>query len=384
MLQNRWLDQYARTLDPKGAATLAQARGMRAKEKQSQIMGGANAVHLNDPWGQFDDFHKVRAIEEGLEGNRYKVGTIQGGGDLNQRPLNGAGVSRQINAPTTRAAAPRATALTAPRGVTGGDDMYEFLSQRPVTAERAGVQDLVMRALRAQVAQQEAAGDVATRNANPQMAEGTPNWYNAQRQRSGLEDDLREDTMVSNARGAANAYEQYGRGHATMQATDRAVTEADIFRNPAVSAARGVAAGEAESVARRDHQRLLERGMVNALPTWMASQNRLTQTGMTADQRTVTAQIAALRAEIGNARQYGDTERVAALTPQLDAMLALEAQAPRPGVNTAAPAPGRAQGPGPRAGAGAPGATPPRPPNAPPNAYYDPNGPDGPGWYVDE
>jgi hypothetical protein len=378
MLQNRWLDQYARTLDPKGAATLAQARDMRSKEKRSQIMSGANAVHLNDAWGQFDDFHKVRQIEEGLKGNRYRVGTIQGGGDLNQRPVSGAGVSRQINAPTTRSA-PRPAAAAAPRQVAGGSDMYDFLSQRPVTAERASVQDLVMRGLRAQVAQQEAAGMTATREADPQFAEGTPNWYNRQRRQSELQDDLSEGTMLSNARGASNAYEMYGRDHASTQAMDAARNQANIYRDPTVAGARAVKEGEAETVANREHRRLMERSMINALPTYIATQGRLDQTGITADQRARTAQLTQLRAEINNARQYGDTARVAELTPQLDALMALEAQAPRP---TATP--GRAQGAGPRAGAGAPGMTPPRPPNAPPNAYYDANGPDGPGWYVDE
>lgn len=51
-----------------------------------------------DLWNSFEQFHNVRGDMERSMGNRYGVGSISGGGDLNERPLSSLGNTRTVSA----------------------------------------------------------------------------------------------------------------------------------------------------------------------------------------------------------------------------------------------------------------------------------------------
>jgi hypothetical protein len=148
---NRWLGQYGRTLDATGKATLAEAMDRRDEHTAAKIKAGANPIHLSGPWGEFADFHNVRKIEEGLQGNKYGVGAISGGGDINQRSLDGKGPTTEIFSParamatgTAPTARSRGTAMlpAAARPTTNvTDDAPTWLMQLRQDAEAAQLRD---------------------------------------------------------------------------------------------------------------------------------------------------------------------------------------------------------------------------------------------------
>jgi len=182
------------------------------------------------------------------------------------------------------------------------------------------------------------------------MAPGTQGWYDAQRSRSGLKNELAYDATLNAADAESDAYWKHGRS---------ALVDKSRLQDEA-----GLTA----------HSRAMELQGLRSAPALAAVGQRQATGAAATDQRAASSMINALTQQINNARQYGDDETVTQLQPALDALIA---QA-RAGLQQPGP-PARGMGAGP-AGAGA-GMIPPRPPGVPPEAEYDPT--DG-GWYITE
>jgi hypothetical protein len=95
---DRYLKSQLRTTtDHDDRVALVGAMGLRDKANTSAQAAGANPMTGGYGWQLFDDYHAVKRNEAGLKGDRYNVGGISGGGDINMRPLSGGGPTRQIN-----------------------------------------------------------------------------------------------------------------------------------------------------------------------------------------------------------------------------------------------------------------------------------------------
>lgn len=98
---NRYLSQYGGTLtDPREREAFAKAKAIADQNaRTARLTNPSGALAGGDAWHSMGQFHEVRQAMERLQGNRYGVGAISGGADLNERPLVGMGSTRQVNAP---------------------------------------------------------------------------------------------------------------------------------------------------------------------------------------------------------------------------------------------------------------------------------------------
>jgi hypothetical protein len=216
MNQNRWRGALQRGAEMKGEGDLlAEASRMRDDENQQKLLAGHNPLVGGYHWQEFEDFHKVRQNMEALKGNKYKVGSISGSGDINQRPASGAGPTFQVNGstasrPSVQALSSGSTRMPSSRSVDAlGSSDWGLLARRAATPEQALLQQKLQRLFDAQVSSAEAAAMIDRREADPQWAPGTPNWYNRQRMRKGLEREVESDASWQQAADKSGQYWQY-------------------------------------------------------------------------------------------------------------------------------------------------------------------------------
>lgn len=187
---NPYLGDYAASLtDDQERRAFEQAKQIVRQNRQTERQGNAASLLAGSGnWRQFDDYAAVRGQTEALLGRKFGIGGIQGGDDINQRPIDGMGDTLQIGGSS---AEPRVA-----RGGEGGMrnranvsavdralsvyDPYQSVNDHAAESRARQTGELALRALRRKDQLDEAnlLSGLAGRAEAGQWAEGTPNARN--------------------------------------------------------------------------------------------------------------------------------------------------------------------------------------------------------------